>query len=133
METKLPSKEQEFYTCLKRKLIFSSIEIRTKIPLADLCSERNDIVFHFGKDREIISDVIIDFVLYKNGKVISCVEIFDEPDELENRRGENLLKDLLLSRMGYEYFKVIDLDNIGKAAAIVKEKTLAALRNKAKQ
>ncbi|MBR4610959.1 MAG: hypothetical protein IKO38_11025 [Erysipelotrichaceae bacterium] len=133
METKLTSKEQEFYTCLKRKLIFSSIEIRTKIPLADLCSERNDIVFHFGKDREIISDVIIDFVLYKNGKVISCVEIFDEPDELENRRGENLLKDLLLSRMGYEYFKVIDLDNIGKAAAIVKEKTLAALRNKAKQ
>ena len=130
METKLTSKEQEFYTCLKRKLIFSSNEIRTKIPLADLCSERNDIVFHFGKDREIISDVIIDFVLYKNGKVISCVEIFDEPDELENKRGENMLKDLLFSRLGYEYFKVVDLEKINQAAAIVKEKTLAALKNK---
>ncbi|MBR3265254.1 MAG: hypothetical protein IKI61_04760 [Erysipelotrichaceae bacterium] len=130
METKLTSKEQEFYTCLKRKLIFSSIEIRTKIPLADLCSERNDIVFHFGKDREIISDVIIDFVLYKNGMVISCVEIFDEPDELENKRGENMLKDLLFSRLGYEYFKVVDLEKINQAAAIVKKKTLAALKNK---
>lgn len=130
METKLTSKEQEFYTCLKRKLIFSSIEIRTKISLADLCSERNDIVFHFGKDREIISDVIIDFVLYKNGKVISCVEIFDEPDELENKRGENMLKDLLFSRLGYEYFKVVDLEKINQAAAIVKKKTLAALKNK---
>lgn len=130
METKLTSKEQEFYTCLKRKLIFSSIEIRTKISLADLCSERNDIVFHFGKDREIISDVIIDFVLYKNGMVISCVEIFDEPDELENKRGENMLKDLLFSRLGYEYFKVVDLEKINQAAAIVKKKTLAALKNK---
>ena len=130
METKLTSKEQEFYTCLKRKLIFSSIEIRTKISLADLCSERNDIVFNFGKDREIISDVIIDFVLYKNGMVISCVEIFDEPDELENKRGENMLKDLLFSRLGYEYFKVVDLEKINQAAAIVKKKTLAALKNK---
>ncbi|MCR5096289.1 MAG: hypothetical protein K6A70_06095 [Erysipelotrichaceae bacterium] len=133
METKLTSKEQEFYTCLHRKLIFNNIGIKAKIPLANLCRERSDLLFNFGKDEKIISDVLIDFVLYKKDKVVACVEIFDEPDELENRRGENLLKDLLLSRMGYEYFKVIDLDNIGKAAAIVKEKTLAALRNKAKQ
>ena len=128
MEANLTVHEQEFYSCLKKKLFLSRIAIRAKVPLAELCDERKDLVFNFGDEKEIINDIVIDFVLYRDTKPVAGIEIFDEPEELENRKGENLLKELLFSRMGYEYFKVVDLNNMNEAAKIVKDKTMEHLR-----
>ena len=96
--------------------------------MAELCDERKDLVFNFGGDKEIINDIVIDFVLYKDSKPVAGIEVFDEPEELENRKGENMLKELLFTRMGYEYFKVVDLNNMNEAARIVKEKTVEHIR-----
>ena len=128
MESNLTVHEQEFYSCLKKKLFLTKIAIRTKVPLAELCDERKDLVFNFGGDKEIINDIVIDFVLYKDSKPVAGIEVFDEPEELENRKGENMLKELLFTRMGYEYFKVVDLNNMNEAARIVKEKTVEHIR-----
>ncbi|MBQ6492993.1 MAG: hypothetical protein IJI92_03925 [Erysipelotrichaceae bacterium] len=122
MENNLTPCEEKFYGHLKKQLFLSGIEIRTKISLYDLCMERSALNITFGNEEEIVKDIIIDFVLYKKDRVIAGIEVLDEPNELEDHRGENLLKDLLFGRMSYEYFKVTDMDRLNDAAKMIRKK-----------
>ncbi|MDO4198330.1 MAG: hypothetical protein Q4D13_05025 [Erysipelotrichaceae bacterium] len=121
-------KEEEFYKYLKRYLILTGIEIRNKISIDDLCKERRDLGLSFGKEEELIKDILIDFVLYKDNKAVAGIEIVDEKEELNSTIGERTLIDYLFSRMGYEYFRITDLDKLNEAAKTVRKKTLESLK-----
>lgn len=119
----LTETEQLFYKYLKKELFLSGIKIRTKISVAELCAQRSDVSFQFGNDEQLVKNIIVDFVLYKNSRMIAGIEVIDEPEEFENNRGEKMLKDLLFARMGCEYFRIVDLTRLDAAAKIVKNKT----------
>ena len=118
----LSIKEEEFLKHLKRKLLFKNITIRTKIPLIDLIKERKDINYFFGENVGLLNDIIIDFILSKNDKVICGIEVVDEEDELINEKGRILLIDSLFKQMNYKYFQIVDLDKLKQAASIIAEK-----------
>lgn len=115
--------EEEFYKLLKKRLFLSGIDIKTKISLNKLCYERKDVGFVFGKDRSLIEDIDIDFVLYRGNRVIAGIEIVDEPDELKMEIGKKMLIDTLFKTMGYEYFRIVDLTKLKEAAEIVANKS----------
>lgn len=118
----LSIKEEEFLKHLKRKLLFKNITIRTKIPLIDLIKERKDVNYFFGENVGLLNDIIIDFILSKNDKVICGIEVVDEEDELINEKGRILLIDSLFKQMNYKYFQIVDLDKLKQAASIIAEK-----------
>ena len=113
--------EQEFYEYFKKKLFLSGISIKTKTTINSLCEERKDVNFVFGKDTSLMSNIIIDFVLYRGKRAIAGIEIIDEPDELENEKGKKLLIDTLFKSMGYQYFRVVNLNKLKEAATIIAE------------
>ncbi len=100
MENELTEIEQQFYKYLKKELFFSKITIRSKIAIKDLCKERSDVVIMFGRDNYLIENIVIDFVLYKYGKVIAGIEVIDEPEELELKKGEEMLINTIFNRLG---------------------------------
>lgn len=114
--------ENIFLNILKRKLFLSNIKIKTKVSINDLCKERSELNFIFGKDQNLIEDIIIDFVLYRKDKVIAGIEIVDEHDEFNMDKGKNLLINTLFKSMGYEYFRILDLNKLDEAAEIIVKK-----------
>ena len=123
METKrkLSAVEEEFYAHLKRQLLFSGIDIRIKRSLYDICQE-NDILLPFGKDTELLKDIVIDFLLYKKGKLIAGIEVLDEENELDEKRGEKTLINFNFARLSAECFMVSDFRNLKQEAKQIKEK-----------
>lgn len=121
MENELTEIEQQFYKSLKKELFFSKIEIKTKIAIKDLCKERSDVVIMFGRDNYLIENIVIDFVLYKNDKVIAGIEVIDEQEELELKRGEEMLINMIFARLGYEFFKVTDTSKLKENAKAIRK------------
>ncbi|MBR3251610.1 MAG: hypothetical protein IKF80_07855 [Erysipelotrichaceae bacterium] len=121
MESELTEIEQQFYKSLKKELFFSKIEIKTKIAIKDLCKERSDVVIMFGRDNYLIENIVIDFVLYKNDKVIAGIEVIDEQEELELKRGEEMLINMIFARLGYEFFKVTDTSKLKENAKAIRK------------
>lgn len=121
MESELTEIEQQFYKSLKKELFFSKIEIKTKIAIKDLCKERSDVVIMFGRDNYLIENIVIDFVLYKNDKVIAGIEVIDEQEELELKRGEEMLINMIFARLGYEFFKVTDTSKLKENAKMIRK------------
>ncbi len=121
MESELTEIEQQFYKSLKKELFFSKIEIKTKIALKDLCKERSDVVIMFGRDNYLIENIVIDFVLYKNDKVIAGIEVIDEQEELELKRGEEMLVNMIFARLGYKFFKVADTSKLKENAKMIRK------------
>jgi hypothetical protein len=121
MENELTEIEQQFYKYLKKELFFSKITIRSKIAIKDLCKERSDVVIMFGRDNYLIENIVIDFVLYKYGKVIAGIEVIDEPEELELKKGEEMLINTIFNRLGYKFFKIIDISKLKEAAKDIKK------------
>ena len=122
MNEELTVTEQKFYELLKKKLRFTSIEIRTKISLYDLCKERHDVIFTFGNDYKLIEGVIIDFVLYRKDKVIAGIEVVDEPEEMNLKKGEEMLINTIFSRLDYKFFRIVDTNKLKEAVKIIKQK-----------
>lgn len=118
----LTLKEKEFIKYLKRNLFFRGFKIKYKISLIDLIKERKDINFFFGEDVALLKGIIIDFVLYRNNKVICGIEVVDEEDELGMEKGKLLLIDSLFKQLNYKYFRVVDLDKLKEAASIIADK-----------
>lgn len=121
MDDKLTEIEQQFYKLLKKELFFSKIEIKTKIAIKDLCRQRNDVVIMYGRDNYLIDDILIDFVLYKGDKVIAGIEVIDEPEELELKKGEEMLISTIFARLGYKFFKVADISNLKESAKTIRK------------
>ena len=121
MENELTEIEQQFYKYLKKELFFTKIEIKTKIAIKDLCKERSDVVIMFGRDNYLIENIVIDFVLYKYGKVIAGIEVIDEPEELELKKGEEMLINTIFNRLGYKFFKIIEISKLKEAAKDIKK------------
>ena len=121
MENELTEIEQQFYKSLKKELFFSKIEIKTKIAIKDLCKERSDVVIMFGRDNYLVENIVIDFVLYKNDKVIAGIEVIDEQEELELKRGEEMLINMIFARLGYEFFKVTDTSKLKENAKMIRK------------
>jgi len=121
MENELTEIEQQFYKYLKKELFFSKITIRSKIAIKDLCKERSDVVIMFGRDNYLIENIVIDFVLYKYGKVIAGIEVIDEPEELELKKGEEMLINTIFNRLGYKFFKIIEISKLKEAAKDIKK------------
>ena len=121
MENELTEIEQQFYKYLKKELFFTKIEIKTKITIKDLCKERSDVVIMFGRDNYLIENIVIDFVLYKNDKVIAGIEVIDEQEELELKRGEEMLINMIFARLGYEFFKVTDTSKLKENAKAIRK------------
>ncbi|MBQ3295286.1 MAG: hypothetical protein IJH00_02215 [Erysipelotrichaceae bacterium] len=120
MEKELTEIEQQFYKFLKKELFFSNIEIRTKTAIKDLCKERNDVVIMFGRDFYLINDIVIDFILCKNGKVIAGIELIDEPEELAYKKGEEMLISTIFARLGYKFFNITDTSKLKESAKTIK-------------
>ena len=120
MEKELTGIEQQFYKFLKKELFFSNIEIRTKIAIKDLCKERNDVVIMFGRDFYLVNDIVIDFILCKNGKVIAGIELIDEPEELAYKKGEEMLISTIFARLGYKFFNITDTSKLKESAKTIK-------------
>ena len=118
----LTANEQEFLKYLKRKLFFKNYDIRFKVSLHDLYQERNDLSFTFGQNEDLLKDIIIDFILSKDNKVVCGIEIVDEDDELDLSKGRLLLIDSLFKQMNYKYFRVVDLTKLKQAAGIIADK-----------
>ena len=112
MENELTEIEQQFYKFLKKELFFSKITIRSKIAIKELCKERNDVVIMYGRDNYLTEDILIDFVLYKDDKAIAGIEVIDEPEELELKKGEEMLINAIFNRLGYAFFKVTDINRL---------------------
>lgn len=121
MENELTEIEQQFYKYLKKELFFSKITIRSKIAIKVLCKERSDVVIMFGRDNYLIENIVIDFVLYKYGKVIAGIEVIDEPEELELKKGEEMLINTIFNRLGYKFFKIIEISKLKEAAKDIKK------------
>ena len=121
MENELTEIEQQFYKYLKKELFFSKITIRSKIAIKVLCKERSDVVIMFGRDNYLIENIVIDFVLYKYGKVIAGIEVIDEPEELELKKGEEMLINTMFNRLGYKFFKIIEISKLKEAAKDIKK------------
>ena len=121
MDSELTEIEQQFYKSLKKELFLSKIEIKTKIAIKDLCKERSDVVIMFGRDNYLIENIVIDFVLYKNDKVIAGIEVIDEQEELELKRGEEMLINMIFARLGYEFFKVTDTSKLKENAKMIRK------------
>lgn len=128
----LTNHEDIFLKYLKKELRFTNITIKKKISIEHLCNERPDVPFVFGKEQNNIKDILIDLVLYKDGKPFAGIEIIDEPEEFENARGEKLLIDFIFKSLGYEYFRIVDLDKLEEASVIIKNRvlTLTKIRKK---
>ena len=120
MEKELTEIEQQFYKFLKKELFFSNIEIRTKIAIKDLCKERNDVVIMFGRDFYLANDIVIDFILCKDGKVITGIELIDEPEELAYKKGEEMLISTIFARLGYKFFNITDISKLKESAKTIK-------------
>ena len=118
----LTANEQEFLKYLKRKLFFKNYDIRFKVSLHDLYQERKDLSFTFGQNEDLLKDIIIDFILSKDNKVVCGIEIVDEDDELDLSKGRLLLIDSLFKQMNYKYFRVVDLTKLKQAAGIIADK-----------
>ncbi len=125
MENELTEIEQQFYRFLKKELFFSKITIRSKIAIKELCKERNDVVIMYGRDNYLTEDILIDFVLYKDDKVIAGIEVIDEPEELELTKGEEMLINAIFNRLGYAFFKVTDINKLKENAKAIRK----ALKN----
>ena len=125
MENELTEIEQQFYRFLKKELFFSKITIRSKIAIKDLCKERNDVVIMYGRDNYLTEDILIDFVLYKDDKAIAGIEVIDEPEELELKKGEEMLINAIFNRLGYAFFKVTDINRLKENAKAIRK----ALKN----
>ena len=87
-----------------------------------MCSQRSELGISFGNEEKLIENILIDFVLYKNGFPIAGIEIIDEADEMNLSLGEKMLKDMIFVRLGYEFFRFEDLDKLKEAAKEVKKK-----------
>ncbi|MBO7698333.1 MAG: hypothetical protein J6S38_04780 [Erysipelotrichaceae bacterium] len=126
MEKEIPltEKEEEFLKYLKRELIFTNIKIRTKISLEELCEESGNIMVDLNRNREAMKDVLIDFVLYRNNKAIAGIEVVDEPDEFLNSQGEKILKNFIFNTLGYECFRVVEMDRLKQSARFIKNEVL---------
>ena len=122
MKTVLTEKEEEFLGHLKKALRMTGISIRPKVSIEELYKERKDIDLVLGSSEKLLKDVIIDFVLYRKGKVIAGIEVVDEPEEFLNARGEKLMKDYIFRTFGYECFRVVNMDRLKEAAYIIKDK-----------
>lgn len=118
----LSLKEKEFIKYLKRNLLFRDFKIKYKTPITELINERNDINSFFGENVALLKDIIIDFVLYRNNKVVCGIEVVDESEELNMEKGKLLLIDSLFKQMNYKYFRVVDLDKLKEAASIIASK-----------
>ena len=125
MEKELTEIEQQFYRFLKKELFFSKITIKSKIAIKDLCKERNDVVIMYGRDNYLTEDILIDFVLYKDDKAIAGIEVIDEPEELELKKGEEMLINAIFNRLGYAFFKVTDTNKLKENAKAIRK----ALKN----
>ena len=75
----------------------------------------------FGRDNYLIENIVIDFVLYKNDKVIAGIEVIDEQEELELKRGEEMLINMIFTRLGYEFFKVTDTSKLKENAKSIRK------------
>ena len=126
MEKEIPltEKEEEFLKYLKRELIFTNIKIRTKISLEELCEESGNIMVDLNRNREAMKGVLIDFVLYRNKKAIAGIEVVDEPDEFLNSQGEKILKNFIFNTLGYECFRVGEMDRLKQSARFIKNEVL---------
>ncbi|MBP5279972.1 MAG: hypothetical protein J6Z03_05770 [Erysipelotrichaceae bacterium] len=126
MEKEIPltEKEEEFLKYLKRELIFTNIKIRTKISLEELCEESGNIMVDLNRNREAMKGVLIDFVLYRNNKAIAGIEVVDEPDEFLNSQGEKILKNFIFNTLGYECFRVVEMDRLKQSARFIKNEVL---------
>lgn len=126
MEKEIPltEKEEEFLKYLKRELIFTNIKIRTKISLEELCEESGNIMVDLNRNREAMKGVLIDFVLYRNKKAIAGIEVVDEPDEFLNSQGEKILKNFIFNTLGYECFRVVEMDRLKQSARFIKNEVL---------
>lgn len=122
MMSTLSLKEEEFLKYLKRKLLFKNITIKCKIPLVDLIEKRKDVNYFFGENKVLLNDIIIDFVLSKNNKVICGIEVVDENDEISMEKGKLLLIDSLFKQLNYKYFRVVDMNKLKEAANIIADK-----------
>ena len=122
MKADLTEKEMEFLGYLKKALRFSNISIRQKISIGELYDEREDVTLVLGSSEYLLKDVLIDFVLYKNGKAIAGIEIVDEPEEFLNAKGAKLMKDYIFRTLGYECFRVVNMKKLKEAAYIIKDK-----------
>ena len=118
----LSIKEEEFLKHLKRRILFKNITIKCKVPLGDLIKERTDVNYFFGENEALLNDIVIDFILSKNDKVICGIEVVDEKDELENEKGRILLIDSLFKQLNYKYFQIVDLNKLKEAAGIIADK-----------
>ena len=118
---KLTVSEDKFYHLLRKELLFSNIKITKKVSIEDICVKNNILLSDFEK--KTIKDVVIDFILSKGKKIIAGIEIVDEVEEMNNL-GDKLLKDTIFTRLNSEYFRVIDLDKLGEAVRIIKEKVM---------
>ena len=128
MNKQLTKTEQRFYKMLKKAFMLTRISIKTKISIEELCNEQKNIVFFFGNEKDLVKDVVIDFVLYRNNKAFAGIEIIDEDDELNMTTGEKLLVKTIFRRLGYEFFTVTDPDKLKEATEIIKEKSLQLIR-----
>ena len=122
MKADLTEKEAEFLGYLKKALRFSNISIRQKISIGELYDEREDVTLVLGSSEYLLKDVLIDFVLYKKGNAIAGIEIVDEPEEFLNAKGAKLMKDYIFRTLGYECFRVVNMNKLKEAAYIIKDK-----------
>ena len=124
MEQSLTKYEEEFFKYLKRELMFTNIKIRTKISIEELCQESGNIMVDLSRNKTVMENLLIDFVLYRKGKAIAGIEVVDEPEEFLNSQGEKILKDFIFNTLGYECFRVVDMDKLKESAKLIKEKAV---------
>ncbi|MBR5341530.1 MAG: hypothetical protein IK151_06365 [Erysipelotrichaceae bacterium] len=124
MEQSLTKYEEEFFKYLKKELMFTNIKIRTKISIEELCQESGNIMVDLSRNKTVMENLLIDFVLYRKGKAIAGIEVVDEPEEFLNSQGEKILKDFIFNTLGYECFRVVDMDKLKESARLIKEKAV---------
>lgn len=121
---KLTIKEKEFIKYFKNRIRFKGFKIKEKISIYQLGKDVNEISFLFGNNTDLINDIVVDFVIEKNNKVIAGIELIDEEDELELSRGKQMLIDTFFKTIGAKYFRIVDLNNIKEAANIISSKII---------
>lgn len=121
---KLTIKEKEFIKYFKNRIRFKGFKIKEKISIYQIGKDVNEINFLFGNNTDLINDIVIDFVIEKNNKIIAGIELIDEEDELELSRGKQMLIDTFFKTIGAKYFRIVDLNNIKEAANIISSKII---------
>lgn len=121
---KLTIKEKEFIKYFKNRIRFKGFKIKEKISIYKLGKDVNEISFLFGNNTDLINDIVVDFVIEKNNKVIAGIELIDEEDELELSRGKQMLIDTFFKTIGAKYFRIVDLNNLKDAANIISSKII---------